>query len=180
METERFDRLTRTVSHLFTRRALAALGLGATGLPILADAAKKHKRRKKIKRNEFGCVNVGKFCKNGGQCCSGICKGTKGKKTCKAHNASTCQAGQSPIGCGGAEDVPCITSSGTDGRCTTTTGDAGFCWVDGICMPCSKDADCTPICGSQAACIVCGGECTPEGGTACVGPSEDSCAAVNI
>jgi hypothetical protein len=173
--TARFDRFTRSVSTLLSRRTLAAtLGLGALGLPGLAEA-KKHKKRKKkkITRNEFGCVDVGGFCKNSGQCCSGICSGKKDKKKCKAHNTSTCQAGQQEAGCTAeATTVPCD----VDGRCDTTTGKAPYCAGDGQCFPCTKDADCVPFCGAQAACITCAG-CALETGdlTACVGPVDVVC-----
>lgn len=150
--------------------AVSWLGL-AVGVPTLTEARKK----KKVKRNAFGCVDVGKFCKNDGQCCSGICAGKKGKKQCKAHDAEGCQARQVEEFCGGI-DVPCTTSAGVeDGACDTTTGNAGFCAGDGECTVCTKDADCIALCGPQAACIICNGECEETGGTACVGPAGDSC-----
>jgi hypothetical protein len=68
-------------------------GLSAFGLPALAEARNKHrKRRRKVKFNEFGCVDVGKFCKKSHQCCSGICQGKMGKKRCKSHDRGTCQS----------------------------------------------------------------------------------------
>jgi hypothetical protein len=175
MESDRFDGLTRSVSTVLSRRTLAgALGLGALVLPGPVAAKKKHKKKKKPKFNDFGCVNVGGFCKNSGQCCSGICQGKKGKAKCQAHDQSTCQPGQSIGDCGGT-DVPCTTSTGGDGLCFTTTGNAGYCEVSGNCFACKKDADCVSVCGPQAACIVCELECAATGGTGCVGPSEDSC-----
>jgi hypothetical protein len=173
MESDRFDGLTRSVSSLLSRRTLAgALGLGALTLPSLVEAKKKHKhKKKKVTFNDFGCVDVGKFCKNSGQCCSGLCEGKKGKKKCKAHDSSTCQAGQDF--CAGLE-VVCTTESGDLGGCAQTTGKAPYCEANGDCFDCAKDADCVPICGSGAACIVCA-ECPETGGTACVGPSKDSC-----
>jgi hypothetical protein len=168
VETTCFDRLTRAVSLLVSRRRLGlALGLGPLALPGLADAKKKHKHKKKVTFNDFGCVNVGSFCKNDDQCCSGICQGKKGKKHCQAHDASTCQPGQDS--CSGLP-VPCTTSAGDpDGGCTITTGNASYCEADGRCFDCAKDADCVPFCGPQAACIVCAGCVTEK--TVCVGPS---------
>ena len=178
MDSDRFDRLARSLSSLLTRRTLAGtVGLATFGLPGLVDAKKRKKhKKKKVKRNEFGCVNVGDLCKNNGQCCSGICKGKKGKKKCKAHDESTCQPGQHEGFCAiDGVNVPCVTSTGDPtGLCDTTTGKAGYCAHDGECFPCAKDADCQPICGPQAACVVCAG-CTETGGTGCVGPSEGSC-----
>lgn len=182
MDDRDFDRLTRAVSTRLPRRRLAGLlGLGAAGLGILglSDLAearknrnknkknkKRQKKKKKVKRNDFGCVDVGKTCKNDGQCCSGICEGKKNKK-CKAHDESTCQAGQDS--CIGVP-APCMTTAGFIGQCGTTTGKAAFCFSDGDCFPCTKDADCEPTFGARAACIVCA-EClgvTPQG-TGCVG-----------
>jgi hypothetical protein len=180
MDATRFDNLTRSLQRLAPRRAaLSVLGGSlAALLPRLGrdDASAKKNRKKskkKVKFNDFGCVNVGSLCKNNGQCCSGICKGKKGKKKCKAHDQSTCLAGQTA--CGGAV-IDCVTPLGQQGFCETTTGNAGYCQVDGGCFACTKDADCVPFCGPEAACIVCENGCEEEGNTLCVGPSEDSCA----
>jgi hypothetical protein len=177
MDSARFDGLARSVSTLLSRRTLAgAFGLSALAIPGLAEAKKKHKhkKKKKVKFNDFGCVNVGDFCKNSGQCCSGICQGKKGKGKCQAHDQSTCQPGQQELACGGVT-VDCTTSTGDDGICDTTTGNAGYCLTDGDCFACHKDADCVPFCGTHAACIICASGCPETGGTACVGPSVDSC-----
>jgi hypothetical protein len=175
VETARFDHLTRAFATLLSRRTLAgALGLGTLALPSLIDAKKKKrkKKKKKAKFNDFDCVNVGDFCKNAGQCCSGICQGKKGKKKCKAHNASTCQPGQDVCI---ANIVGCTTDTGAPGACVRTTGEAGYCQASGDCFPCQQDADCIAVCGAGAACIVC--PSCDEGGvqTACVGDSADSC-----
>jgi hypothetical protein len=150
VDTDRFDRLSRAISSLLTRRNLAGvLGLGIVTLPGLTDARKKRKHKKKVKKNQFGCVDVGKFCTNGGQCCSGICQGKKGKKTCQGHDQSTCQAGQSPDICGDGANVPCTSADGLDGTCFTTTGKSAFCLTNAHCVPCQKDADCVPLCGDR-------------------------------
>jgi hypothetical protein len=172
LDAMRFDRLTRTVSAMFSRRGMAStLGLTAIALSGSAAAKKKRKKKKKVKRNAFGCVNVGNFCKNAGQCCSGICGGKKGKKKCQAHDAEGCIAGPQDIPCGGGMDVECTSSAGEPGFCNTTTGNAGYCANDGGCFACSKDADCQEFCGPAAACILCGDDCA-ETGTRCVGPDE--------
>lgn len=176
MEHDRFDHIARAFSARPSRRTLAGIvSLGAFGLAAgsqVEDAGAK-KKKKKVKKNEFGCIDVGKFCKNAGQCCSGICQGKKGKKKCKAHGESTCVSGQAETGCGGTS-VICQTSSGAEGQCNTTTGKAGYCVADGLCFACKKDADCVAQCGVDAACIQCA-DCDAQGGTACVGPEEDSC-----
>jgi hypothetical protein len=173
MDTDRFDLLSRTVARVLPRRSVAGiLGVSALVLPGLVDAGKK-KRKKKVKRNEFGCVNVGRFCKRDDQCCSGICDGKQGKKRCRAHHSGDCQAGQDA--CAGSL-VPCTTATGDAGFCVRTTGNAGYCSFSGRCTTpaCQKDADCQDLCGPQAACIVCDGDCH-SGRTVCVGPSNDSC-----
>jgi hypothetical protein len=177
VETTRFELLTRAITSQLTRRRLASvLGLAGTTFPALVAAKKKRKRSKKVRRNDFGCVNVGSFCKNNGQCCSSICRGKKSKKKCTAHDQSTCQAGQTIEDCGGAVDVLCTSSTGEEGLCVTTTGNAGYCFSGADCFPCAKDVDCEPFCGPGAACIVCA-SCVVEAGTAtaCVGPSLTSC-----
>jgi hypothetical protein len=170
MDSDRFDGLTRSVSTLLSRRRLAGLfAASALALPTLSEAKKKHKKKKKrAKFNAFGCVNVGNFCKNSGQCCSGLCTGNK----CKAHNTSTCQPGQDI--CTPSAPVLCTTETGDPGECGITTGQASYCEADGDCFFCNTDADCIGFCGHGAACLVCA-DCIATGGTACVGVSTDSC-----
>ncbi len=156
----------------------AGLGLGFVGLADPGEAKKKRKRKKRKKKvtfNEFGCVNVGRFCKTSDHCCSGICVGKKGKKTCQAHDAGSCQGESSEDRCLDVE-VNCVTGAGIDGFCVRTTGSAGYCEGTLGCFACTKDADCIPFCGPQAACIVCTG-CAADVGTdtACVGPGNNSC-----
>jgi hypothetical protein len=133
------------------------LGLVTLASSGLAAAKKTHKHKKKIKRNALGCVNVGNFCKHADQCCSGICQGRKGKKKCRAHNATTCQATQTDIYCAGGTHFPCITSTAFNlGSCFTTTGNAGYCaYKVAPCLTCAKDADGRSALGDGAACILC-------------------------
>src|SRR5688500_66271 len=61
MDHGRFDQIARAISQNLSRRTLAGvIGLGAMGISEVADAKKN---KKKVKKNEFGCVDVGKFCK---------------------------------------------------------------------------------------------------------------------
>jgi hypothetical protein len=166
MDASRFDRLTRAISHatLPRRQILIALVLGIVGL---------HARGGAVAAGP-GCKNVGKKCKKKKDCCSGICKGKKGKKRCKAHDTGGCQAGQRQGICGGV-DVPCTTSAGNPGLCQTTTGNAAYCTAGGGCFACQQDADCRPFCGPGAACVrclFCGEDGSP---TACVGLIPGGC-----
>ena len=179
MDAARFDASTRSLTGRIPRRRVfsgltAALGFSLTVSSERADA----KRRKKLKRSEFGCVNVGGKCRGKDRnCCSGVCtgkkpkRGDKDKSRCVAHDAQGCEAGQIENFCGGT-NVSCTTSSGdTGGNCDTTTGNAGYCSGQGTCEvdpPCKKDADCVPIFGAGAACVLCDNSLCPAG-TGCAG-----------
>jgi hypothetical protein len=164
MDDSRFDTLARSLTSSISRRgtlggALAILGLTASRP---GESLAKRRRKKKLRRNAFGCVPVGKPCRGKDSvCCSGICEGKKPKKgkrdrsRCADHGADICQAGQRNVNCGG-EDVRCTSSSGNEGTCETTTGGAAYCASGYDAIPCKKDADCVPYCGPQAACVRCG------------------------
>jgi hypothetical protein len=185
MDADAFDGLSRSVSRLLSRRALtAALGLAALGGWQAAGAKKKKKggkkRRKKGNRggneppvvfNELGCVDVGRFCQNSAQCCSGICTGA----VCQAHDAADCVAEQQPQPaiCGGS-NVPCLLPDNPDGLCSTTTGKAAYCMHQLECFACTKDADCIGLCGPTAACIVCA-NCPETGNIACARATLGTC-----
>lgn len=175
MRASRFEELLRDLPKDASRRgvlrSLALLALTAIGLPGAVVARKKHKRKKKkVKRNDFGCVNVGNFCKNSGQCCSGICQVKNGKLRCQAHDQTTC-GGQNQ--CAG-EEIVCTSTTDFLGVCQVTTGNASYCAAAFACFDCTKDADCVPSCGAGAACIVCEEGCSPLG-TACVGTGTTIC-----
>lgn len=157
MDRHHFARITRALTSIPSRRevvrdlAAAGLGLGLARAPHGVESKQRNKNKKKVKRNAFGCVDVGKLCKTAEQCCSGICQGKKGKKQCRAHNTSTCTAADDACDDSTGDEVPC----GTDGVCFLTTGKASFCGGEGECVACAKDTDCEPAFGPGAACIVC-------------------------
>lgn len=178
MDPRRFDGLVRALPSGTRRGLLAALAGGVLASPIAAGTkAKKRKKKARLRRNAFGCVDVGNACLgNNANCCSGVCAGKKPKKgkrdtsRCVAHDESTCLAGQTLEICGGAANIGCTTTLGAPGQCVTTTGKAPFCFAGGgACFRCSKDTDCIPLCGQAAACVVCSGECAQTGGATCVG-----------
>ncbi len=101
MDDARFDALARAPGT--TRRHVLGglLGVGLGGGARSPDAATAERRRRRVRRNAFGCVSAGEFCKHAGQCCSGVCRGKKGKKRCRAHDTGGCAAGQRDVNCGG-------------------------------------------------------------------------------
>jgi hypothetical protein len=166
MDGQQFDRFAQLVTTAQTRRRALGLFAAAAGsvlgsVGFSGAVAKKHKSKKKtkIKRNGFGCVNVGNACKNDGQCCSGICQGKKGKKKCQAHNEGGCTVERnfcvtgSLLGlCG--PDVP------SPDICLTTSGNAAFCarlkgFITEVnCQLCRTDTDCENLgFPSGSACV---------------------------
>jgi hypothetical protein len=164
--------------HLLRGLAGAGLGLGAVRLPSTADAKKKRKhkkRRPKAKPNEYGCLEVGNPCKNADQCCSGICTGKKGKRTCRAHDTGTCQQGLTGI-CSDPPTIAFCNNSDTC-LCLTSTANSNFCGQTGqvLCTDCQKDADCEALgLPPGSACLpteggLCADQC-PETGMVCLAP----------
>lgn len=185
MDSAHFDCLTRAVSTSLSRRSLAGtLGFGALARPFLAEG-KRHKRRhrrkerrkKNVTFNDFGCVNVGGFCKNAEQCCSGICEGKKDKRKCKAHGTGACdQEGPGLCTSPNPELLKCNNSN--DCACIRTTAGSNFCYSvlagGSDCADCQQDADCEALGfppGSACAPTSeggCAGLC--ESGMACLAP----------
>lgn len=171
MDGSSFDTLTRLLDAPSARRGvlpgIAALALGLSGKhPRVATA---RKRKQKLKRNQFGCVDVGKPCRGkNGNCCSGVCDGKKPKQgksdrsRCRARNVLGCAAGADSCTQG---NVFC----GTNGICLQTTGKAAFCGAGNQCFDCEKDVDCEALYGPGAACTVCPAECPSGKHTLCTG-----------
>jgi hypothetical protein len=182
VDAERFDSVARSLAITAPRR-VALVALTGSVLTILKSGvgwqttdAKRRKgkgKRKKIQRNSFGCVDVGKACAGkDANCCSGICDGRKPKKgkqdksRCVAHNTGSCQPEND-----GCED-PAHTSCGTSGVCFRTTGKASFCASIGVCEACASDADCEAMAGPGSACIVCArNSCGTGQTTVCFAPA---------
>jgi hypothetical protein len=177
MDASQFDRWTQTLTNAASRRGLlrglAGATLGAVAARVSDVAGAKKNKSKKLSRNSFGCVDVGKACRgNSANCCSGICEGNKPKKDkkdksrCVAHHTSSCQA--TGDFCEGI-----LTDCGTNGVCARTTGRASFCAnVDGLgaCTSCGEDRDCEAAYGPGAACVACEAKCPDGQHTACVQP----------
>jgi hypothetical protein len=164
-------------------RGLAAtgIGLGFARLPSIASARKRPRQGNdtpKPKPNKYGCLEVGDPCGRASQCCSGICKGKKGKKTCRAHGTATCPqrvpgvcTSTEPelLGCGGSSDCFCFRTTAGSNYCGDWFG------VTKICHACKKDVDCEALgLPRGSACVpVARGHCTAadcEIGMMCMAP----------
>ncbi|MGH2618112.1 MAG: hypothetical protein ACRDJC_23030 [Thermomicrobiales bacterium] len=184
MNQNRVAVVTQSLTSLPSRRdvlrglAGAGLGLGAARLPTMAAAKKKRKKNKKPKPNQYGCLEVGDPCKTAGQCCSGICEGTKDKRTCRAHGTGTCN--QKAPGVCEAGDVSDTLCNGQQCLCTRTTAGSKFCGSHAFpsaCASCQRDADCVALgfppgtaCAPFTGEFACAGTCEETGGMACLVP----------
>jgi hypothetical protein len=157
MDSERFDRIARSLGQTRSRRqtlrGLAGAGALLTLLAAKPVAAGKTGKPNKPNNSKPGKGQPGNSPPGGGQNGGGLL-GSPGPSTCAG--ANVCDE----IGCGDGE-YACI--------CATTVGRAGFCaYGQAVCKPCSNDADCKnepgfPTC-IQAPC------CSPYGSeTACMG-----------
>jgi hypothetical protein len=174
MDADRFDAFARSVTAALSTRRTVLIGAASVGLAAAPASGSAKRRKRRVKRNAFGCVNVGGVCKHGGHCCSGLCEGTKRRRTCRAHDTGGCRAGNQPQGCNGT-DIVCTTSTGNPkGVCATTTGNGGYCVYSGGCYPCQTDADCQELCGPRGACFLCD-DCPDTGGTSCGSPDHNGC-----
>ena len=184
MDGFHFDDLIRTLSQ--SRRSLlgGALAL-AGGWQSVASAKarrtpKRHKHKKRgnePKLNAYGCLNVGVRCKNAGQCCSGVCEGKKGRRTCRAHDTRECKQ-DGPGFCAASNIIDAFCGE-TACLCYRTTGGSRVCGeeLSGVvsqCADCHKDRDCEDLGfppGSACAPLFggrCDGAC--EAGMACIVP----------
>ena len=147
----------------------AALALGQAAL-LRPSIGVARKRKKKIKTNLFGCIDVGGKCYGkDAKCCSGVCDGSGKRSKCAARNEGLCTRNDNSC----PESVAC----GADGECFRTTGKSSFCGRAGTCdcHPCKKDKDCDVETGPGSACIICMSDCIDvngsKKGTACVPPA---------
>jgi hypothetical protein len=173
--------MTKAPSRRDILRSLAGAGM-ALGLAWqMGDAEAKKRRKRKRKRkvkvgtpNEFGCLCVGQVCRDGEQCCSGICEGKEGRQTCRVHGAGTCSQ-QDPGICSG---VISGCNDGVNCLCLRTTAESVFCGnfsTNAILeVECGSDADCEALGLPRAsACVpVSEGFCSElfESDTICIAP----------
>lgn len=108
------------------------------------------------------CRQVGDGCRRRRQCCSGRCRGMKGKKTCRGHHAGTCKRGDNV--CKAGAGATC----GDGCSCFMTTGGAPFCGRFAFRAACHRDKECEAEgAGRGAACVRNDGACEVESATFC-------------
>jgi hypothetical protein len=152
MHPTRFDAFIRSVTRDWSRRGVLRLLAGGafTGLLTVHDVPR-------AQAMHFDCHHVRKPCTRSRQCCSGICRGPQGKKTCRAHGTGMCKTGQDS--CDLVVDFPCGDNS-PNGSCVcfVTTGGASFCGGNEATTTCTKDKECEDSHGPGAACVPCAGD----------------------
>jgi len=158
MDHQRFDALIRKLGatprsrrgalRLVTGGALAGL-LAHAGIGVPAAAA--------------GCLTVAKPCRRASQCCSGICRRSRGKKTCRGHHAGTCKRDQNFCTAASADLTKC--NNNANCYCFQTTAGTSYCaeGTVGECADCERDADCVAL-GFPV-----GSACTRVGAGRCIG-----------
>ena len=106
----------------------AALGFGAVGA------------------THVSCLHWKERCRRNSQCCSGLCQGRQGEKTCRAHDRGGCALADNF--CAGGQDNRCHLGC----ICNITTGQAPHCGSTAFCpaIECQRDEDCGQ---PGAACI---------------------------
>jgi hypothetical protein len=166
MDNNRINATARAVSRWTTRRgAITILAGGVVAVLFRRDDADA----------AGGCANVRNRCKRDAQCCSGICKGPNGKKTCRDHGVGSCAPTQDGL-CMDLDYGRANCNQTVGCSCYTTSGGARFCGQDETAFcpsvgTCKRDPDC----GAGAACAVkqtfCKGcPSTANGPTFCILP----------
>jgi len=141
MDRQQFDDLTvemadaprsrRRALRLVAATAFAGL-LARPGLRLRTVAA-------------AGCRTVAKPCRRARQCCSGICRGRRGKKTCRGHGAGTCKQQGQQLVCTAPDLALSLCNNDRDCACVRTTSGTNFCGdflVPSTCTTCSACAKC--------------------------------------
>lgn len=178
MEAERFDRLSRALFTIFSRRGLLTgcvsglLALCPLNLAI-EDAAARKKRRKKKKKKKCkgGKKKCGKTCIPKTSCCTDASCG--GCETCQnGACVSGCQSGQACQD----DQCNCTAESCADGCCegTICLTDAREC--DGECIPqddCCVDGDCPDDATCEDGVCVCSVADEAVCGESCVNLATD-------
>lgn len=169
MNQRTFDQWSRILAtESLSRRGGLKLAAGGALASLLAGAGLSGRVAEAA-----SCLRVDRPCRQARQCCSGICRGKKGKQTCRGHGAGTCKRGQSFCTSPDPELLTC--NNQADCYCLLTTSGTSFCYggagSGSECTDCERDADCVKLGFPRgSACVPstagrCAGNC--EGGTAC-------------
>jgi hypothetical protein len=154
MDSARFDRLTRVIGTLSTRRAALGL-LSALGLAgALADDGDAKKKRKKCKKKCGPCR----------KCKKGKCKPKPDGADCGG--GATCQSGECvcPTECCADSDCGSDCAVCDSGQCVSTCPDGQVCQGDTCVASCpTGQKECNGVCIPENQC--CGG--CPAGQTCC-------------
>jgi hypothetical protein len=172
MNQHRFDAVTRAWHEGASRRRVlrglggVGLGWGATWLTHGAEAKTKQ-GKDKPKPNKYGCLEVGDACGRSSQCCSGLCEGKPGMKTCRAHGTGTCNQSRQGF-CTNPDLLQVVCNNRSDCGCFRTTAGSNFCAelfheTGSQCADCQSDADC------EALGLPSGTACAPVSKGRCAG-----------
>ena len=127
---------------------------------------------------QTACTPTGDACSTASECCSGNCKGGRGKRRCRGE--VTCTPTESPeLTCDDGVDNDCDGFTDvldSDCECDPTEGSEVSC-NDGVDNDCDgsidlNDSDCAPMCmPKRASCIVnsdcCSNKCRGGGNKSC-------------
>jgi hypothetical protein len=142
METDRFDRGTRLVASVFSRRTLASvLGLGALARPDLTEAKKKRKKKKckactscqLCKKGKCRPKAEGSTCDEGRVCAQGVCACPPGQKD----SGGVCAT---PPTCLTPLDDTCTPAD----DCCSGTCSGSVCFFSDQGQRCHQSFDCHP------------------------------------
>jgi len=174
MDGTRFDDMTKRLTETGTRRRLLGGFAGGALAGFLALAAGDEVGAQEAAgRAAERCLREKQACKRGNQCCSGLCKGKRGKKKCRrAPGQGTCTTDRDICRVGEPRGI--CTKGANQCGCLITTRGTAFCAGVGVATVCATDADC--VAAFDVPNLVCartaGAECNDlfNSPTACVLP----------
>lgn len=144
MDSERFDDFIRAFAMSPSRRTiLRSLG-GGVSAALIGTLG--------YRQAAAACKKDGKKCDKDKDCCSGTCKGKKGKRKCRSE----------PLAFGCTTDDACNQRpcpDDPDGDCAVTITGKPFCFRDGQCFDCSSNQDCVDAGQAGGHCVKCPEEC---------------------
>jgi hypothetical protein len=121
-DADRFDAFTRSQTAVAPSRRRLLTGVAGASLAALATAL----GFAPVGATSVACLNGGKHCTEGGECCSDACK----RKRCRAHNVGRCTAARNI--CATGLESKCNGGScscfGTTGGLTSAGRLNGYAW----------------------------------------------------